>query len=162
MSCSHSILRRACGVLGIAASWSIVWAAVFAALGSVIWMTRPQDFDAGESLLVVAGFSAVVGFASGTVYGVILALVERRRTITELAIPRVCVWGALASAVWPVLITAKTSMVVVLCPLGAICAVAAVALVRRAERTDTWRSSIGRWIGRAVAEPLRWVCTPIA
>ena len=151
-------LRKLLGVMGIGLSWSIVWGVVFATLGLIAGIVRPEDIDPGEGPVVVIGTGLLVGFVSGAVFGIILSFAENRKAILDLALIRVALWGMLAAAVWPLLTIVHDSMMVIVCPLGAICALAAVAIARRAELHDPERPQLLRLIGRLLASPLQAAC----
>lgn len=131
----NPLLRRLRGVIGTGVAWGAAWAAVMAALGLVIGVVRPEEIDAGEGALVVGAIMGQVGFVSGVAFGVLLSIAERRKTILDLSPGRVAMWGILASAAFPVL-TGRADAAFVLCPLGAACAAASVAMARRAELRD--------------------------
>lgn len=156
----NRLLRKLLGVLGIGLSWGMVWAALFAALGLIIGIVRPQDIDPGESPVVFSGIGLLVGFVSGAVFGIILSLAENRKSIRDLGLIRVAIWGIVASAAWPLLTTVDDGMVVILCPLGAVCASASVAIARRAELPGPERAPLSGWLVRLLANPLRAVCDP--
>jgi hypothetical protein len=63
-----------------------------------------------------------------------------------------------AAAVWPVLTIAADDMAIILCPLGAGCATAPVAIARRAEHDDAERPGVLAVVGRLLASPLRAAC----
>jgi hypothetical protein len=150
-------LRKLLGVMGIGLSWSMVWGLVFATLVLIAGTLRPEDIDPGEGPLVAIGTGLMVGFVSGAVFGIILAFAENGKAILDLALLRVAIWSALAAAVWPLLTVVHDSMMIILCPLGAGCASAAVAIARRSERQDPERPQLSL-IGRLLASPLQAAC----
>jgi hypothetical protein len=153
----NGALRRLFGVTGIGLSWALVWALVFGTIAIVMSILRPQDIDPGETPVVFVGIGFAVGFVSGAVFGVILALAEHRKSILELPPLRAGLWGLLAAAMWPLLTPVDDRMVYILCPLGASCASASVAIARRVmpgSERSSWRSKVGRLI----ASPLRAAC----
>jgi hypothetical protein len=151
-------LRKFLGVMGIGLSWSVAWGGVFATLGLIAGMVRPEDIDPGEGPIVIIGTGLLVGFVSGAVFGIILSFAENGKAILDLALIRVAIWGMLAAAVWPLLTAVHDSMMIILCPLGAVCTSAAVAIARRAELHDPERSQLMRLIGRLLASPLQAAC----
>ena len=76
-----------------------------------------------------------VGFVSGGIFGMLLALNEGGKAIRDLSLGRAMVWGMLSSAVYP-LATQRANQVIWTCVFGAIVAIALVALARRAELRD--------------------------
>jgi hypothetical protein len=128
-----AFLRKCRGVLGTAATWAAVWAAIFAAVALIIGVIDPDSIDAGEGPLSVAGVGAVFGFVSGAGFGALLALAEGRKAIRELAPGRAALWGALGTAVYPLLTPVGNEALLIVCPIGAALAAASVAVAKRAE-----------------------------
>lgn len=128
----NPLLRKLRGVIGTGLAWGAAWAAIMAAVGVVVGVVRPEEIDAGEGPLRVGTIMGMVGFISGTAFGALLAFAERRKTLLDLSPGRAAMWGILASAAFP-LLTGRADAVFVLCPLGAACAAASVAIARRAE-----------------------------
>jgi hypothetical protein len=126
-------LRKLRGVLSIGVTWGIAFAAVSAGLVLVVGMFRPEDIDAGEGPIRAGAILGGVGFLSGVGFGVLLAVAESRRPIHGIALSRAAMWGALASAVFP-LLTGRQDQVFMLCPIGAVVALALAAIARKAER----------------------------
>lgn len=151
-------LRKLLGVMGIGLSWGVGWATFFVTLVLIIGIFRPQDMDPGEGPVVFIGTGLRVGFVSGAVFGIILSFAENRKSLLDLALIRVAIWGMLAAAAWPLLTAMDDRMVYILCPLGAVCASASVALARKAELHDPERPQLLRSIGRLLAKPLQAAC----
>jgi hypothetical protein len=128
----NPLLRKLRGVIGTGLAWGTAWATIMAAVGVVVGVLRPEEIDPGEGPIVVGAIMGMVGFVSGLAFGALLSFAERRKTILDLSPGRAALWGILASAVFP-LLTGRADAVFVLCPLGAACAAASVALARRAE-----------------------------
>lgn len=126
------LLRKLRGVIGTGLAWGTAWAAIMAVAGVVIGVLRPEEIDPGEGPIRVGAVMGMVGFVSGAVFGTLLSFAERRKTILDLSPGRAALWGILASAAFP-LLTGRADAVFVLCPLGAVCAAASVAIARRAE-----------------------------
>lgn len=151
-------LRKLRGVMGVGLIWGVVWGAFFLTLVLIIGIFRPQDMDHGEGPIVVIGTGLLVGFVSGAVFGAILSFAENQKSILDLALIRVALWGMLAAAVWPLLTAVDNSMIFITCPLGAICATASVAIARKAELLDAQRPQLLRLIGSLLAKPLQAAC----
>jgi hypothetical protein len=128
-------LRRMRGVLGMSLTWAAAWYAVFALLTVVVWIVRPQEVDAGEGPIRVGAIMAGVGLVSGAVFAILLHAAERGHAVAELSLRRAALWGALASAVFPVA-TGRADAAVVFCPVGAVLAVGLALAARHAERRD--------------------------
>ena len=78
---------RAAVVLGLV--WAAVWAPVAVLVGLII------DPDGSMDEMWVA-IGAYPGFVGGVVFSIVLATAARRRTLAELSLPRVAMWGAAA------------------------------------------------------------------
>jgi hypothetical protein len=127
----RAFLRKCRGILGVAITWGAVWAAVFAVIAFVIGIIDPDSIDPGEGPLPVSGFGAVFGAVSGIVFGVLLALAERRKTLKDLSLIRAALWGAVATAVYPLLTPGDNGVLVVACPIGAALAAGLVAVAKK-------------------------------
>ena len=127
-----AFLRKCRGVLGIGLTWAIGWAAVFAALWAGIRIFDPASIDPGEGLARTAWIGGVFGFISGAAFAVLLALADGRKTLRDLSPLRAALWGAVGTAAFPLLTAVNDSMVVIVCPIGALFAAASVAVARRA------------------------------
>lgn len=126
-------LRRLRGALGIGVTWAGLWTAVGLGLAGVLRILRPADFDPGEGLGVILPVLALVGFLSGLGFALLLSLSERKRTLGELSLPRVALWGLLGSAAIPLLLGTDGTMGVLTGLLGAVFASGTVAVARRQE-----------------------------
>jgi hypothetical protein len=144
-----SPLRRLSGFAGLGLWWGLYFASVFGLLFALIGAIRPQDID-GDPPLRAVGIGLLVGFVSGAVFGLILAVAEGRKTLLQLHLTRIALWGIAASATWPLLTGVDNRMVYIFCPLGALWAAVSVALARRATADKGNRGPIRRLL----AEPL--------
>jgi hypothetical protein len=96
-------LKKCRGILGMGVTWGVVWGAVFAALSLIVGIVDPDSIGPGEG------------------------------PIAELSTGRAAVFGALGTALFPLLTPVDNSMLIILCPIGAGLAAATVALAKRAE-----------------------------
>ncbi len=124
-------LRKCRGALGVTLTWGAAWGAIFAAISLAIGVLDPSLIDPGEHLPRVIARGAILGFVSGAGFGILFALMERGKQIRDLSLARAALWGALATAVYPLLTWADDRMLVLLCPIGAALAAASIALVKR-------------------------------
>lgn len=131
----NPLLRKLRGVMGIGLTWGILWAAIAAAVGLVIRITIPGSFDPGDAGIPLA--MGVVGFVSGVGFGILLSFAESRKTILDLSLSRVAMWGVLGSAALPLLTGMEDKLLFLTCPLGAIFAAGSLAIARRAELRDS-------------------------
>lgn len=127
----RAFLRKCRGIAGVAITWGAVWGAVFATLALVIGIIDPDSIDPGETPLRIAGMGAVFGAVSGVAFGVLLSVAERRKTLRELSLTRVALWGAIASAVFPLLTPVDNGMLIIVCPIGAALAAGLVAIAKK-------------------------------
>ena len=131
----NRLLRRLRGVLGTGLTWGILWAAIVYTIGVVIGVVDPDSIDPGESPVIMGAITGVVGLVSGVAFSLLLSLAESRRTIRDLSLWRVAMWGVLGSAVFP-LMSGRPQMLLILCSLGAASATASIALARKGELRD--------------------------
>jgi hypothetical protein len=100
------VLRRVRGVVSIA----VVWGAAVAVIGTTFivaglaggWIPHNPATSWMQWLSLaskVAARNFGLGVAAGSAFALLLAGAERRRRVENLSLPRVCVWGFLASAV---------------------------------------------------------------
>jgi hypothetical protein len=97
------ILRRLRGTIGIGLLWGTAWATLLVTIGLIIGVLDPASIDPGEESLPVAWIGLRFGFMSGVAFAIILSLAEGRRTLGELSLWRVTLWGVLGAAAFPLL-----------------------------------------------------------
>jgi len=129
----HAFLRKCRGAIGIGVTWAVAWGAIFAALGVVIGIFDPDSIDPGEDPLSIGWIGAIFGFVSGVAFGATLALADGRKSLSKLSVGRAALWGAIGTALFPLLTTVNNSMLIFLCPIGAGLAAGSVAIAKRAE-----------------------------
>ncbi len=144
------LFRKLRGIVGVGLTWGLIWAALGALLGIVYGVLSPQDVDPGESPVDIARMLGIAGFISGAGFALMLALLERGRTLRDVSRSRVALWGVVGGAIIPLLTSVDDSQVFWTCPVGALLAAGTVAVARRAEH---------RHIGGADVE-LRGPSTP--
>ena len=127
----RAFLRKCRGILGVAVTWGAMWAVVFALIAFVIGLIDPDSVDPGESGLRIARIGAVFGAVSGISFGIILSVAERRKTLRELSLARVALWGAVATAVYPLLTPLPNGNVIIMSPIGAALAAGLVAVAKK-------------------------------
>lgn len=84
-------LRRLRGMIKTGLTWSVAWAGAFGVFGLV--RSFALGFPMGIFETLVAG--GAIGFVSGGVFAGILSLAEGKRTLSELSLKRVALWGAI-------------------------------------------------------------------
>lgn len=129
-----AVLRKLRGVMGIGLAWGILWAAIAAAVGLVIGVTDPDSIDPGDAGIPLA--MGIVGLVSGVCFGILLSFAESGKAILDLWLRRAALWGILGSAAFP-LLTGREDQVFILCPIGAVIAMASVAIARKATLHDS-------------------------
>src|SRR5215510_11682351 len=127
-------LRRWRGILGMGLTWAVGFAAFFLMLTAVIGYFDPDSIDPGESPILFARIGALIGFITGSTFGVLFSFAEARKRILNLSLVRAGLWGAIASSLFPLLTTAADSMIIVMAPIGAMLGATSVAVAKRAER----------------------------
>lgn len=100
-----TFLRRLRGIAGTALLWATTWGVVGAAAYAVLGVRWTLEWDRPLTVkevmpyvLTGAIFLAVYGLLSGVAFAGVLMLVERRRGIRDLTLPRIAAWGALGGA----------------------------------------------------------------
>ena len=125
--------RKMRGVMGIALTWGILWAAIGYAVARGMSIINPNSIDPGESPVLLGALVGFVGLISGVGFGTLLSFAERRKTLLELSLSRCALWGILGSAALPLLTGMQDVLVLMTCPMGAVFAASSVAIARKAE-----------------------------
>ncbi len=126
--------RKLRGVTGIALVWAPLWVLLFlATMGSIIALLDGGSDVGPFRMIAIIGW---VGFVSGGIFGILLAFAENGKAIRNLSLGRAAMWGIVGSAVFP-LLTQREDQVFWTCPLGAVVAMALVAIARRTELRDS-------------------------
>lgn len=131
-----AILRKLRGIAGMALVWSAGFVAFWLVLGTIIRIVDPPSIDAGEGPFAMAPLFALLGAIAGTVFGLTVAFGERRRTLADLKLSRMAIWGAMGGAAMPLLLGKPLGNLAVFAPLGALLATGSLALARRAARAE--------------------------
>jgi hypothetical protein len=103
------IWHRIRGVLGISIVWAVAWLPLAVGLGLYrYWSDAPyrnllpnklEGFLAHMANAV--GLGMLAGAVSGAIFAVILALAERNRTLSNLSIRRLAIWGGIGASLLP-------------------------------------------------------------
>ena len=125
------LVRRLRGALGIGVTWGVLCATIGLVLGLVVGVVSPDQIDPGEGPGKVAAVLGLVGFLSGLGFAGLFFVAERRRTIHELSLGRVALWGLLGAAAIPLLTGADPSVGLITGPMGALFATTSVVTARR-------------------------------
>ena len=128
------------GSVGMGLAWAAAWACVGVIVGSLEWLD-PGGPGLLAELIEGVGGVLVPGFMFGSIFSVVLATAERRRTFEEMSLPRFAAWGGVAGAILSLILGGvgnhssvwdDVANAVVLGAMGAGSAVATLALARRA------------------------------
>jgi hypothetical protein len=128
------LLQNLRSLLGIGLIWGILWAALAIIVGTIIGVIDPDDIGPGEEPIVLAPRIGLVGFICGVAFGALVSTAERGKPITDLPLTRVAMWGILVAAALPLVIGMAIPEMLVTVPLGAVSAMASVAIVRKVRR----------------------------
>jgi hypothetical protein len=128
----RSWLRRIRGALSLGLLWGVVWAGVMAITVAIVRAVDPASVDPGEGPLRAAAIGGIFGVIAGTLFALMFAVAERRRTIADLSVWRAAVWGMLAAAAMPLLTAVDNRLLIIVCPVGGAIAAGTVALAKRA------------------------------
>jgi hypothetical protein len=89
-------LRRIRAAVTMGLLWAVPWAAIALLIGMVVDPDESMD----EMWFLIG---ADPGFLGGVIFSIVLAVAERRRSLSELSVKRFGVWGAAAGLVVGVL-----------------------------------------------------------
>jgi len=129
--CAMTIPRALVPIGVLALAWLLIWGAIGATLSVVIGIVDPPSIDAGEGPLDMARVVGTVGAGCGALFGLLLAVGERRRPLGEVALWRALGWGVLAGAALPLITPLNDVLVTNTAPFAA-CASALCSGVARA------------------------------
>ncbi|GMR12847.1 MAG: hypothetical protein BMS9Abin29_1041 [Gemmatimonadota bacterium] len=139
-----NLLYRIRGLAGVGITWGALWGVIGAGIGLVIGLVSPGAWDWTNPILDWAFGMGLYGAVSGVGFATLLSLGEGRKTILDLSLRRVALWGVLGSAAVPLLFNAMGSFasgttateilgaIAVTGFLGGTFAPASVAIARRA------------------------------
>ena len=92
-------LRRIRGAVGMGLAWAIGWGLVGLLIGVTSFLvpavTENSFFSVFDAPLPAM---AVPGFFAGAFFSIVLGIAGRGRRLSELALPRVALWGAVGGA----------------------------------------------------------------
>lgn len=142
-----SVIRRLRGLLGVGATWGALWGVIGGLIGLVVGVVAGDASLANPIVEWALGMGAY-GVVSGIGFGSLLSLREGHRSLGELSLTRVGLWGVLGSALVPLgfgalgFFEAGTTVldvlgaVAVTATLGGAFASGSVAMARRAELSE--------------------------
>ncbi len=137
------LFRRLRGLAGVGLLWGTLWAMIGAVIGVVLGFIDPELYRFGNPIFEWAFGIGIYGAVSGVGFGGLLWLREGKKTLMDLSLPRIAMWGVMGSALVPLLFLSMfaggTSMadivgaMMVTAGLGGVFAPGQVAIARRAE-----------------------------
>lgn len=84
----RGFLRKLRGVLGTGLTWAVGWGVAFSGLFATFGFPYGGLLEAGVN-------GVILGFVGGGVFGTLLSIAERHRTLDQLSLRRVAVWGGI-------------------------------------------------------------------
>ena len=96
-------MRRFRALIVTGLLWATVWLPIGIGL-AIFGATQPRTDIVGPSPTWLVAVWTGWGALSGVLFALTLSLAERRRTLQELSIPRIAVWGALGSMTLPLVV----------------------------------------------------------
>lgn len=139
------VLRRIRGLLGVGLTWGALWGVIGGVIGAIIGIVAPEAAIFGDPIIEWALGMGAYGVISGVGFGALLSLGEASRTLREISLKRVAMWGVLGSAAVPLIFGAAgffevgttladvLGAMLVTAGLGGVSAPTAVAIARKAE-----------------------------
>jgi len=100
-----SILRWLRGILGTAVTWAVLWSSIGTVLAviTIVLNGGPDVASLLKYTFWVAAFYAVWGAVSGGMFALVLTATERRRSLADLSLLRIVIWGAVGALAVPIL-----------------------------------------------------------
>lgn len=125
---------------GIGLIWGVLWPLLAIILGTIIEVitgkpgsTNPEDAPDFFFMLMIG----LVGFICGVVFGGLLLIAERGKTILDFSLIHAAIWGILVGVAFPIVMGKDIGNMIVTVPFGVVSATASVALMRKwAPRLD--------------------------
>ena len=113
-------------------TWGIVWAMVGVVIGLIVRLTTPASDGRSLNEVVIGALYGIVGVLWGSAFGMMVSIAGRGRAFLHLSPLRAAMWGLLASAGLPLLLSMHEILALVLSLMGGLSALATL-VIRRAE-----------------------------
>ena len=101
-----NLIRRIRGLAGVGITWGALWGVIGGGIGLAIGILSPGAWDWTNPILDWAFGMGLYGAVSGVGFATLLSLGEGRKTLFDLSLRRVALWGVLGSAAVPLLFNA--------------------------------------------------------
>ena len=111
--------------------WAFAWAAYGVILVTIIGQVDPDSIDEGEGQLPVAWILGRAGAAAGAFFGLLLALLERDRSVAGIPLLRFLSWSVLAGAALPLLTPMNNNIIFNTVPFAVITSLGTWFVARR-------------------------------
>jgi hypothetical protein len=96
------LVRKLRAMLGMGVVWGLAWVPLTLTSVVIVSLVAGQ-WPPWRLLAETTAAGALAGAASGLIFGGLLAVAERRRTVASLSSTRTALWGALAAVAPPAL-----------------------------------------------------------
>lgn len=123
-------LRNAVAVLAVGVTWAVLWAAIGIMVVLIIAVVDPAVIDPGEGPVDMVLILGPLGLSAGIVFGGLVSLLDRRRTIADTAWLPTLVLGILAAGIVGVAAGLTMGAISNSLVLGAVSAPASIAIAR--------------------------------
>ena len=134
-------LRRLRGVIKTGLTWAVGWAGLYGAFLLAAWAFGAEaQWELGPVLRLLFNVGTY-GFLAGSTFGVVLSVLERHKSLEEITLRRIALWGGLGglavvtmlSVLYGTLVFTYLTPVILYTLLGIGSATGTVALARRGE-----------------------------
>lgn len=125
------LLRHLSALLSAGLIWGVLWVALGILAGTIIGIVDPHEIDPGEEPVVLAPMIGLVGFICGVAFGALLSTAKKAEPFYSLPSSRAAMVGILVAAALPIVAGKGLPEMLVTVPLGAVSAMASVAILRK-------------------------------
>ena len=123
-------MRSLFSFISVGLLWAVLWAGLALAAGALIAFVDPSEIEVGEEPLVLAPVVGLAGFVCGVIFRAV-RLAATRTHIGEDSLLNIAATGAAVSAAVPLVAGKGLPELLVIVPVGVICALATNIVARR-------------------------------
>ncbi len=123
-------LRSALVVLAIGVLWAILWAAIGISIALFALVVQPEVIGPGEGPVDIALILGPLGLPAGIVFGGVVTILERGRTLADVGLVQALGLGIVAAATVGFVAGLPASAIANACVLGAVAGPASIAIRR--------------------------------